>query len=81
MNSVDNTDAGKSLGYKDISLLHIACYKKYEDIVKFLGSQDNINVNQRNNLGAQGRTPIFDAVKAGSFEIVRYLVEDCKADI
>lgn len=81
VNSVDNTDKKYSLGFKDISLLHIACYKNNLEIVKFLGSQENINVNQRNNIGGQGRTPIFDAVKSGSYEIVRFLVEECKADV
>ena len=61
--------------------MHTACYTSNVEMVKFLGSHKNINIEQRNNIGDEGRPPIYAAVKGGSYEIVRFLVEDCKADV
>jgi ankyrin repeat protein len=57
--------------------IHIVCRLGRLDLLQLLcsGSED-VNFG-----GANGFTALHYAVKSGSLEMVRFLVEDCKADI
>lgn len=49
-----------------------------EEIIKLI--TQGININQRENYGRTGRTPLYVASKFGHLDIVRYLI-DQGADI
>ncbi|XP_048257852.1 ankyrin repeat domain-containing protein 50-like [Haliotis rufescens] len=65
--------ADLSLAYNTAgsNVLHLACFKGHVDVVKYLLSQDIVDINSR---GLKKRTPVMLAAEKGHKEVVELLV-------
>ena len=60
------------------SLIHTACYAGHLNVLKCLVQEFNFCLKC---VDEEGRTPLYSAVAAGKFEIIKYMVEQNQCDL
>ncbi|XP_067661916.1 putative ankyrin repeat protein RF_0381 [Haliotis asinina] len=57
---------------RGINILHLACSKGHLEVVKYVISQNIVNINSRG--GIQNMTPVMMAAKSGHEDVIEFLV-------